>query len=43
MNLNVGLTRSANAVTSWQESGENLPVFCYLMIRGRFVSLRGPA
>ena len=30
------------AIASWQESGENPVVFCYLMLWGYFVSLRSP-
>jgi len=31
-----------HAIASWQESGENPVVFCYLMVWGYFVSLRSP-
>lgn len=31
-----------HAIASWQESGENPVVFCYLMIWGYFVSVRSP-
>ena len=30
------------AIASWQESGENPVVFCYLMVWGNFVSLHSP-
>ena len=30
------------AIASWQESGENPVVFCYLIVSGFFTSMRSP-